>query len=218
MTKEPTCYHCGEQGRWASECTSKQENPHTRLYCHRRGHSAEDYFVRRNNEAIGKQDARLSQSNSPAENKGVERSKSSEMMFLKEEETILEDGAVAVFNRTGDEETLTKQNRMQYDIEAYKKAQVKPRVAVRVNPGHTVTQEVNKRKKKSSKKSACKVLIDALSERVQKYDLIYNSVLDQADITFERIAHDNIDYAKTELQRILGGKISVSIVSPADKY
>ena len=194
----------------------KPDNQPTCTYCHRKGHTAEDCFVRRSNEAIGRQDARLSGNKAPVEKKKGGPSAQANVMFLQESEPAVAEDTVAAFKRTADGETLTKQQRMQNDIEAYEKAQAKPKITARVNPDHPVTRKPSK-KKRSGKKSASKILIDALGKRVEKYDLINNLAQAQAGITFGQIARGDIDFAKTELQRILAGKMSRSIVSFAEK-
>ncbi len=55
-------------------------------------------------------------------------------MFVKEDEPVEEKNTVVAFKRSTDGETLTKQKRMQNDIDAYTKTQVKPKIAVRMNP------------------------------------------------------------------------------------
>ncbi len=53
---EPTCYWCVNKGQRASECRSKIESPPNCTYCHRFGHTVENSFIQRSNEAVDKQD------------------------------------------------------------------------------------------------------------------------------------------------------------------
>ncbi len=55
-------------------------------------------------------------------------------MVVKEDGPIEEENTVAAFKRSADRETLTKQQRMQNDINAYTKTQLKPKIAVTMNP------------------------------------------------------------------------------------
>ena len=54
-------------------------------------------------------------------------------MFVQENELMQEDNTVATLNQSAERETLTKQQRMQNDIDIYNNSQVKPKIAVRVN-------------------------------------------------------------------------------------
>ena len=138
-------------------------------------------------------------------------------MFVKEDDPIEEENTVAAFKRSADGETLTKQQRMQNDIDAYTKTQVKPKIAVRMNPDFTVTRKAPRKSKKGGKRSASKMVIAELGKRVEKYDLINNLAQAQAGITFGHIARGDIDFAKNELQKILSGKMGRAVVKFAGK-
>ncbi len=113
---------------------------------------------------------------------------------------------MAAFERSADGDTITKQQRIQNDIGAYTKTQVKPKIAVRMNPNFPITRKSPKKSKKSGKKSAGNMVIAELGKRVEKYELIKNLAQAQAGITFGDIARGEIDFAKNELQRILSEK------------
>ena len=66
-------------------------------------------------------------------------------MFVQENELVQEDNTVAAFKRSEDGETLTKQQRMQNDIDAYNYSQVKPKIGGRVNPDFPSTRKVSKK-------------------------------------------------------------------------
>ncbi len=106
---------------------------------------------------------------------------------------------------------------MQNVIGACNNSQVKPKIAVRVNPDFPSSRKVSKKSKTSVKKSAGKMVIAELGKRVEKYDLIQNLAQAEAGITFGHIARGEIEFAKNELQRILSGKLGRTIVKFAGK-
>ncbi len=114
---------------------------------------------------------------------------------------------MAAFKRSADGETLTKRQRMQNDIEAYTEMQVKPKIAVRMNPDFPITRKTPQKSKKGGRKSVGKMVISELGKRVKKYDLINNLALAQAGMPFGCIARGDIYFAKNELQRIVPGKV-----------
>ena len=124
---------------------------------------------------------------------------------------------MAAFKRSADRETLTKQQRIQNDIDTYTKTQVKPTIAVRMNPDFPVTRKAPRKSKKGGKKSARKMAIAELGKSVEKYDLINNLVQAQAGITFGHIARGDIDFAKNLFQKILSGKMGRAVVNFAGK-
>ncbi len=60
-------------------------------------------------------------------------------------------------------------------------------------------------------------MIAELGKRVEKYDLVNSLAQAQAGITFDYIARGDIEFAKTELQRIFAGKMGRSAVNFAGK-
>ncbi len=106
---------------------------------------------------------------------------------------------------------------MQKDIYDYTKMQVKPKIAVRINPNFQITGKAPKKSKKCGKKSAGKMLIVELGKKVEKNELINNLAQAQASITFGHIARGDIDFFKNERQRVLPGKIDGDIVNFAGK-
>ncbi len=95
---------------------------------------------------------------------------------------------MAAFKRAADRKTLTKQIRMQNDIEVYNRTQTKPSRTVRVNPDFPVTRQVPMKGKKSAKQSAIKVVIAELWKRVEKWDQFNSLAQVQADMSFGHIA------------------------------
>ena len=68
-------------------------------------------------------------------------------MFVKEDDSVEEENTVAEFKRSVDGETLSKQQRMQNDIEAYNKTQVKQKISVRMNPTSRSLERLRKEQK-----------------------------------------------------------------------
>ncbi len=95
-------------------------------------------------------------------------------MFVKEDHPVEKDNTAATFKRAAALEALTKQKRMQNDIDPYNKAQVKPKIAVRINPDFPIIHKTMKKSTKVEKKSTSKLVIAELGKRVEKYDLIDN--------------------------------------------
>ncbi len=160
---------------------------------------------------------RFSNKNKSVEEKGAGPSGNNDVMFVKEDDPVVEDNTVAAFTRAASGETITKQQRMQNDIEAYNRIQVKPNVTVRANPDFPVPRKAGKKNKKSGKKSASKMVIAEMGKRVEKYDLISSLAQVQAGVIYVHIARGDIDFAKTELQRILDRKTGRSVVNLAGK-
>ena len=104
-----------------------------------------------------------------------------------EDDLVVENNIVAAFKRTASGETITKQQRMQNDIEVYNKTQVNSNVAVRINPDFRVSCKTKKKNVKSGKKSDSKMVIAELRKRAQRYNLINSLVEAQADITYGHI-------------------------------
>ena len=104
-------------------------------------------------------------------------------MFVKEYYPIEEENTMAAFKRFADGETITKQQRMQNNIDAYTKTKAKPKIAVRMKSYFPVTRKAPRKSKKGAKKSARKMVIVEPGKRVEKYDLINNLAQAQADIT-----------------------------------
>ena len=138
-------------------------------------------------------------------------------MFMKEGDPIEKENTVAAFKRSADRETLTKQQRMQDDIDTYTKMQVKLTIVVKMSPDFAVTRKAPKKSKKGGKRSACKMVIAKLGKRVEKYDLIKNFAQDQAGITFGLIARGDIDFVENEFQKIPCGKMGRALVNFARK-
>ncbi len=139
LEQELTCYKCRKNGQRASKCRLKVDIPPTCMYCHRVGHTVETCFIKRSNEAVEKQNVRFTKNSEPSKDKGAGPSGRNNIMFVKEDDLIEEENTVAAFKRSADGETLSKQQRMQNDIDAYTKTQVKPKIAVRMNPNFPVT-------------------------------------------------------------------------------
>ena len=95
---------------------------------------------------------------------------------------------MAAFKRAADRKTLTKQIRMQNDIEVYNRTQTKPSRTVRLNPDFPETRQVPMKGKKSAKQSAIKVVIAELWKRVEKWDQFNSLAQVQADMSFGHIA------------------------------
>ncbi len=93
------------------------ENRHTPTctYCHRIGYTAENPFVKRNNEALEKQDARFANNSVPTEAKRAGPSVQNNIMFMKEDEPVEEENTVAAFKRSADGDTRNNQQRMRND-------------------------------------------------------------------------------------------------------
>ncbi len=72
---------------------------------------------------------------------------------------------------------------MLHDIDSYNKAQLQPKIAVRMNPDFPTTRKTPNKGKKAERKSAGVMVIVEIG-RVEKYDLINNLVQAQAGITF----------------------------------
>ncbi len=217
MEQEPTCYRCGKKGHRASECRSKVEIPPTCTYCHQVGHTAENCFFKKSNEAVETQDVKFPKNSRPTEAKGAVPSGQNNIVFVKEDDPVEDEHTVAAFERSVHGETLTKQQRMQKDIDTYTKMQVKPKIPVRTNLDFPIIRRVPKKNRKGVRKSASKMVIAVLAKRVEKYDLINNLAQAQTGITLGHIARGDIDFAKKELQKILSSKMGRTIVSFAGK-
>ena len=61
---------------------------------------------------------RFAKNSEPTKAKGAGPSGHNNIMFVKEDDPVEEENTVAAFKRSADEETLTKQQRMQNDIDA----------------------------------------------------------------------------------------------------
>ena len=116
---------------------------------------------------------RFAKNSELTEAKGAGASGKNNISFLKEGNPI-EENTVAAFKGSADGKTLTKQQRMQNDIDSYNKTQVKPKIALRMNPDFPITHKGPKESKKGGKKSASKMAIAELRKRVEKYDPINN--------------------------------------------
>ena len=106
---------------------------------------------------------------------------------------------------------------MQNDFDTYTKTEMKPKIAVGMNPEFSITRKIPKKNRKGVKKSSNKMIITEIGKRVEKYDLLNNLAQAQAGIIFGHIARGDIDFAKNELQKILSGKMSRTIVNFAGK-
>ena len=131
-------------------------------------------------------------------------------MFLEEEE------AVAVFKRSANGETISKQQRMQNDIDEY--ANQGPKAFTRVNkdPDFPIHPKKSRKSRKNVKKSKVKAIIEALEHRVEKYDLMSSLARAHSGIIFGQIALGDIDLVKEELQRIFSVRRIRSYVNSAD--
>ena len=76
-------------------------------------------------------------------------------MFVKEDDPVEEESTVAAFKRSADGETLTKQQRVQNEIDAYTKTLVKTKIVVRMNRDFLIARKAPKKSKKRGKK-VCK--------------------------------------------------------------
>ena len=115
--QEPTCYQSNKKSHYASECPIKPDPLVSYTYCHRKGHRAEDCFVRKSNEVVDTQDVRTLRTNSRDDNSNNHLATADNVIFVEQEY----DEKVATFKRSATGETLTKQERMQNDIAEYSK-------------------------------------------------------------------------------------------------
>ncbi len=139
MEYELTCYKCDKNDHRVSECRPKVDIPPTCTYFLWLGHTLENYLLKWSNEAVENQDLRFAKNIEPTKPKGSGPSGQNNLTFMKEDDPVGEENIVAAFKRSADGEALTKQRRIQDDIEAYNKAQVKPKIAVRMNPDFPIT-------------------------------------------------------------------------------
>ncbi len=130
--------------------------------------TVENCLVKRNNEAVEKQDIRFAKSSEPTKAKEAGPSGQNNIMFVKEDEPVEEENTVASFKRSADGEALTKQKRKQNDIDAYTKTQVKPKIALRMNLDFPITRKAPKKSKKGGKNSAINMVIGEHGKRVEK--------------------------------------------------
>ncbi len=107
MEHESTCYKCGRAGHRASECRSKVDMPSTLTFCHWVGHTAENCFIKRSNEAVETQHVRFAKNSEPTETQGAGPSGQNNIIFVKEDDPVEEENTVAAFKRSADGETLT---------------------------------------------------------------------------------------------------------------
>ncbi len=96
------CYKCGGKSHRASECRSKVDMLPTCTYCRRVGHTAENCFAKRSNEAVEKQDMRFAKNSEPAKSKGAGLSGQNNVMFVKEDDPVEEENTEAAFERSAD--------------------------------------------------------------------------------------------------------------------
>ncbi len=105
-------------------------------------------FRLQENEAVDKQDVRFAKNSESKKAKGSGPSGQNNIMFVKESDPVEEENTVAAFKKFAEGETLTKQRRMQNDIDAYTKTQVKPKIAVRMNLSFPIAHKAPKKSKK----------------------------------------------------------------------
>ncbi len=120
-----------------------------------------------------KQDVRFDKNREPTEAERARRSRQKNIMFVGEDDPAERQHTVAAFKIFTDGETLTKQQRILNNIDAFNKKQVKPKVSVRMNLDFPTTRKALK-VKTGGKKSASKMVVAELGKRVQKYDFIRN--------------------------------------------
>ncbi len=89
------------------------------------------------------------------------------IMFEKEGDSIQEENTAAAFQRSADRATLNKHQRMQDDIDAYTKTQVKPSIALGMDPDFPVTCNAPTKIENGGMKSASKMVIAQLEKRVE---------------------------------------------------
>ncbi len=81
---------------------------------------------------------RFAKSSEPTEAKRASSSGQNNILFVKADDSVEEDDTVAVYKSAASGEILTKQHRMQNDIDAYGKTQAKPKVTVKNEPGFPI--------------------------------------------------------------------------------
>ena len=88
-------------------------------------------------------------------------------MFPKEHDPVGEENTVTTFKRSADDKTITRQQRMQKDIDAWNKTQLKPKISVKMNPDFLLTRKARKKSKKGWKMSASKMQIAELGSELR---------------------------------------------------
>ncbi len=164
------CYRCGKKCHRASEFRSKVGIPPTCTHCHQVSNNAGNCFVKKSNEAVEMQDVRFAKNSGPTEAKGAETYEQNNIIFVEEDDSVEEEHTVAAFKKSAYGETLSKPQRMQNDIDAHTKTQVKPKIAVRTNQDFPITRKAPE-KSKGVKKSASKMVITELGRELRSMTL-----------------------------------------------
>ncbi len=73
------------------------------------------------------------------------------ILFVIEDDPVEEENTVVAFKRSADGETITKQQKIQKDMDAYTETQVKPKIAVRMNLDFPISRNAPEKSKKGGK-------------------------------------------------------------------
>ena len=151
-----------QKAQYASECPKNPDPIVSCTYCHRKGHRAEDCFIRKSNEAVYKQNIRILRTNSAEVNSNNHLAKADSVMFVEQEDNE----TVAALKRSATGKTQTKQQRIYNNIAEYDKPVIRTDSRTKFEPDlpePRKTGKTGKKIKKSSQTPTGKALTQALS-------------------------------------------------------